>query len=66
MKKSYMTLSLNVQQNGSEVNLPISRASRTFARAIDNELTAVLGADAIAYSTVTKYLRQRQFTSILV
>jgi hypothetical protein len=31
-----------------------------------NELTAVLSADAIAYLTVTKDLRQRQFTSILV
>jgi hypothetical protein len=29
------------------------------ATAIDNKLTAVLGADAITYSTVTKYLRQR-------
>jgi hypothetical protein len=36
------------------------------ARAVCNELTAVLGADAIVYSTVTKYLRQRKFTSILV
>jgi hypothetical protein len=36
------------------------------APAVDNELTAVLGADAIAYSTVPKYLSQRQFTSILV
>jgi hypothetical protein len=34
------------------------------AQAVDNELAAVLGANAIAYSTVTKYLRQRQFTSI--
>jgi hypothetical protein len=36
------------------------------ARAVSNELTAVLGTDAIASSTGTKYLRQRQFTSILV
>jgi hypothetical protein len=36
------------------------------ARAVSNELTAVLGADAIAHSTVTKCLRQRQFTIILV
>jgi hypothetical protein len=36
------------------------------ARTIDNELTAVLDADAIASSTGTKYLRQRQFISILV
>jgi hypothetical protein len=61
-----MTLSLNVRQNEPEINLPVSRAQRTFARAVSNELTAVLGADAIAYSTVTKYLRQRQFTFIIV
>jgi hypothetical protein len=35
-------------------------------RDVDNELTAVLGADAIADSTVTKSIRQRQFPSILV
>jgi hypothetical protein len=29
------------------------------ARDVYNELTAVLGADAIAYWTVTKYLCQR-------
>jgi hypothetical protein len=36
------------------------------ARAVYNELTTVLGADAIADSALTKYLCQRQFTSILV
>jgi hypothetical protein len=36
------------------------------ARAVYNEHTAVLGADEIASLTVTKDLRQRQFTSILV
>jgi hypothetical protein len=36
------------------------------APAVDNQFTAVLGADAIASSTVTKYLRQRQFISILI
>jgi hypothetical protein len=36
------------------------------AQVLDSELTVVLGADAIAYSTVTKCLRQRQFTSIFV
>jgi hypothetical protein len=35
-------------------------------RAFYNELTAVLGSDVISSSTITKYLRQRQFTSILV
>jgi hypothetical protein len=39
---------------------------RLSAPAFDNELTAVLGADAIAYSILTKYLRQGQFTFILV
>jgi hypothetical protein len=36
------------------------------ARTVYNELTAALGADAIAYSAGTKYFRQRQFTSILI
>jgi hypothetical protein len=36
------------------------------ARAVDNGFTAVLGADAIACSIVTKCLRPRQFTSIPV
>jgi hypothetical protein len=36
------------------------------ARAVCNELTAVLDAGAIAYSTLIKYLRQRQFIPILV
>jgi hypothetical protein len=29
-KKSYMTLNLNVRQNGPEINTPVSRAQRTF------------------------------------
>jgi hypothetical protein len=45
---------------------PFLALKRLSVRAVSNELTAVLGADAIAYSTVTKYLRQRQFTSIPV
>jgi hypothetical protein len=36
------------------------------ARAVDNGVTAVLRASAIAYSTVTKYLQLKQFTFILV
>jgi hypothetical protein len=36
------------------------------AWAVYNELTAVFGADAIACSTVTKYLRQRQLPYIFV
>jgi ABC-type cobalamin/Fe3+-siderophores transport system ATPase subunit len=38
---------------------------RLSAQAIDNELVAVLGPDAIGYSTVTNYLRQRQLPSTL-
>jgi hypothetical protein len=38
---------------------------RPSAQAIDNELVAVLGPDAIGYSTVTNYLRQRHFPSTL-
>jgi hypothetical protein len=34
------------------------------AKAIHSELVAVLGPDVIAYSTLTKYLRQHQFPSI--
>jgi hypothetical protein len=38
---------------------------RLSAQAIYNELVAVLGPGAIGYSTVTNYLRQRCFPSIL-
>jgi hypothetical protein len=38
---------------------------RLSAQAIDNELVAVLGPDAIGYSTVTNYLHQRYFPSPL-
>jgi hypothetical protein len=61
-----MTLSLHVRQNGPEINPPVSRAQKTFDPVRLQRITAVLGADAFAYSTVIKYLPQRQFTSILV
>jgi hypothetical protein len=38
---------------------------RLSSEAIDNELVAVLGPDAIGYSMVTIYLRQRNFPSTL-
>jgi hypothetical protein len=38
---------------------------RLSAQAIYNELVAVLGPDAIGYSTVTNDLRQRHFPSTL-
>jgi hypothetical protein len=63
-KKWQMTLSLNVQSNGSAIDLLVSRDQRTFGSAVRNEFVTVLGPDAIAYSTVTKHLRQRQFPSL--
>jgi hypothetical protein len=39
--------------------------TRLSAQAIDNELVAVLCSDAIGYSTVTNYFRQRHFPSTL-
>jgi hypothetical protein len=38
---------------------------RLSAQSISNKLVAVLGCDAIGYSTVTNYLRQRHFPSTL-
>jgi hypothetical protein len=38
---------------------------RLSAQAISNQLVAVLGPDAIGYSTVINYLRQRHFPSTL-
>jgi hypothetical protein len=38
---------------------------RLSVQAIDNKLVAVLGPDAINYSTVTNYLGQRHFPSTL-
>jgi hypothetical protein len=61
-----MTFSFNVPQNGPEINLPSSRAQRTFARAVYDELTVVLGADTIAYLTLTKHLHQRRLTLFLL
>jgi hypothetical protein len=38
---------------------------RLSAQAIDNQLVAVLGLDAVGDSAATNYLRQRHFPSIL-
>jgi hypothetical protein len=38
---------------------------RRSAQAIDNELVAMLGPDAIGYSRVTNYLHQRHFSLTL-
>jgi hypothetical protein len=54
-----MESSLNARQNGPVINLHVSRAQRTLDPAVSSELTAILGADAIAYSTLTKYLHPR-------
>jgi hypothetical protein len=61
-----MTFWLNVRHDGAAINLPLSRAERTSARDIHNELTSVLGADAMAYSRVALYGWQRFFPTILV
>jgi hypothetical protein len=58
-------LSLNVQFNGSAINLLVSRNEAPLGQSIDNDLVAVLGPDAIGYSTVTNYLRQGHFPSTL-
>jgi translation initiation factor RLI1 len=64
-EKWKMTLSLRVQFNGSVINLLVFAMKPLSAQAIDNELVAVLGPDAIGCSTVTNYLRQRHFPSTL-
>jgi hypothetical protein len=60
-----MTLSLNVEFNGSVINLLVFAMKPLSAQAIDNQLAAVLDPDAIGYSMVTNYLRQPHFPSTL-
>jgi hypothetical protein len=64
-QKSYMALSLNVRQNGPGINLFLALKGLS-TRVVDNELIAVLDADAIASSIINNCLHQRQFTYILV
>jgi hypothetical protein len=64
-KKWKMTLSFNVQFNGSAINLLVLAMKRLSVQANDNEFVAVPGPDVISYSTVTNYLRQRNFPSTL-
>jgi hypothetical protein len=59
-KKWNLMSRLNVRYNGSKLNLSLSQQEGLSAQAIHDELVQVLGADAIAYSTVTCYLRQSQ------
>jgi hypothetical protein len=66
MKKSQMKFSHNLRHNGKAINLSVSLAPRLSALAVQDELTPVLGPDAIAYLIVTKYLPQRHFLSIVV
>jgi hypothetical protein len=60
-----MMLSLNVQFNGSAINLLFLAMKGLSAQAISNELAAVLGPGAIGSSTVTNYLRHRHLPSTL-
>jgi hypothetical protein len=62
--KPNMAPNLNVQDNGSEINLPILARETLSARDIQNELVALLGLDAIADSRITRYLRQQHFPAI--
>jgi hypothetical protein len=59
-----MTFSLNVRFNGCAINLLVSRDKKAFAQAIHNKLVGVLGSDATAYLTVTKYLCQGRCPSV--
>jgi hypothetical protein len=43
---------------------PFPDRKRLSARDIHNELVAILGLDAMAYSAITKYLRQQHFPAI--
>jgi hypothetical protein len=47
------------------VDLLGSRLQGLSAHAVNRQFVTILGLDAIAYSTVTNYLRQRQFPSVL-
>jgi hypothetical protein len=50
-------LSPNVKQYGSEVNCRVSPPEGVFAKDIHTEVEQVIRSDAIAYSTVTKHIR---------
>jgi hypothetical protein len=57
-------LNPNLQINGSSISLLVSRAKGLLAQAIEDEFVTVRRSDAIAYSMLSQYLRQRQFLLI--
>jgi hypothetical protein len=59
-----MTFDLHIEDNGSTINLDVSRHERLLGQVIHDGLVAMLGSDAVAYSRVTKYLRQQHFPTI--
>jgi hypothetical protein len=60
-----MMSGFNVQFNDQRSICLFLAMKRLSAQAIYNELVAVLGPDAVGYSTVTNYLSQRYFPSTL-
>jgi hypothetical protein len=60
-----MTRQLNVRDNGFTINLLISHQQRTFGSGTHNQLVPVLALEAVASSTITKYLRRRHFPVII-
>jgi hypothetical protein len=59
------TFNLNVQLNGSAINLLASRDEATLGPSRRQRTVAMVGPDAIGYSTVTNCHRQRHFPSTL-
>jgi translation initiation factor RLI1 len=64
-KKRKMTLALTYSSMDQRSICLFLVTKQLSAEATDNELVAVLGPEAIGYSTVTNYLRQRHFPSTL-
>jgi hypothetical protein len=59
-----MTFRPHVRQNGSAINLPVSRHDGTFSESSPQQTCCRACPDANAYSTVTSDRRQRQFPTI--
>jgi hypothetical protein len=63
MKWTIMMLKLDVIQNGSALNLHFFNTQEFPASDIYRLLIAIFDSDVITYSTVTKYLRETQYTA---
>jgi hypothetical protein len=58
-----LTFRINVLQNGSAINLLLSRQAGVLVFDIHRQLVDVLETEIIAYSTVTRYLRESLWTA---